>query len=625
MALSEDEELELLELEEEEYQDSLKQQAPIVKEQVEPIDIAKEEDTSYSMGKFVEDTGDVLSNIASIPSALYETGKFAIQQAPEEYQKIKQKPLQAAEQATKKFTKGMSLLNIPEELTLEAEKVYARNLPEFLGGLSEEEYKNIYEDRSTEDLIKATREREESLNKDFPLTGIVSELGGTTVTTAPMIALGLNPTLAYGGAAALKTGSEVLGKGGSFQEALREGSKQLATQAAADALTFGAGRMLAKGKEAIKKLPASQTLRSVGIDPENIKMLEKSKKVHKDPEVIAQELEKAGVAKAFRSKEAAVEALDNAIVRETSNLDNIIKKASNEIKASNPMLMSNVVDDIVKDIDDVVLKNLATNYGKVDEFDKIVYTVNLIKKELKNLGDVDATTSNKIPNFEQVNIKKREIGENVKKWDSSRDKLEQEALKDIYHIVNENLKKAAKNTSVGDSFAAQNQKIASLLTAQDLSKLKDSSIFSSLAKAIRNRPGEALTQLGIGGTVLATLLAKMGLPGIALALPPAYIVNKYGRSTLASGLRQAEKTLSSATRMAEPVIQTVKKATPAIKKSVDKVNILKQRFPDVYNKFSNVLDKAVIRGDSAVTATNYMLSQQYPEYREIMEQIDKEE
>jgi len=575
---------------------------------VEPVDVEKvEQETGYSMGKLYEDIGDVAGRVASMPGELYEFGKFAAREAGPEIRKIAEKPTEAAEAAALGAT-------ISPTTSAFVERAIAKLTPEFLGGMTPEEYRATYGDRALTDIAIQNIKKQEETTKEFPLTSAASKLLTSTAITAPAIAAAPAAltlpaaSAAFGvlgaGEAAEKTALET----GSTEKATREAGKTLATQAITDALTLGLGKTAkAAGKkviEAAKDAPTSRTLRAFGASPEQIEELRKTTSITKAPERVAQVLDETGVLKPFRTKSQLIKRLDDTIETESQKLGNIAKEVSQEVK---PEFVSKVVDDITKQVENQVLKKLAIEKGKVDFDDPIVKDITIKLKELRNIGE-EGLTGEKLPTFEQLNNKRKDLGQAVKQWEPGKTTEHQQALRDLYGIVKENLDSVAMMTDKGSDFVSQNNKLSSLYAAKSLTDTKSPGAAQVIIASLRRRPLESIGTIGAEAAIAGTALGAAGLPGFGIAVPAIFGARKIGPSAIATAARKAEKVIRPSVKTTRQLLDTAEKA-----------------FPETYKKFSSAIENAKSRGASAISAANYILSQQYPEYREMMEKVDKEE
>lgn len=571
----------------------------------EPVDIAKEEATGYNMDKFLSDTGDVLGRVASIPGDIYQAGKFAIEQAPQELEKIQQDPAGALKAAALAPT-------LSQNLSALVEKGIAKLDPT----LSSEAYQDLYGNRDIKDIAEQNRAMQEKVTADFPLTSMGSKMLTTTALAAPAIAAApaalaaAAPTVAYGTLGGIEAGEKKLNETGSLGEGLREGVKTLATQGVADAATMGLARAAKSGLQSLKKVPASQTLKSIGATSDEIAALEKSASFRPDksPESIAKQLEESGVVRAMRSKEGAASKLADAITTESTKLDDVVKNVSNKV---NPEFMGTMVDDIARTAEEQILKKLAVESGIVDPDHPVVKDIQRKLQELRNVGEENILTNRKNPTFEQIHNKKKEFGEAVRTWEAGRSDVHQKALRDLYGIVNEGLDMMVQSTDVGDAYKSQNSKLAKLFAAKKLADPKgDPKLLAETSSGLGlgGMASRTMRKYGPAGIAGAAATGLIGLPATVAALPAAYGVAKYGRSVVAAGARGAEKTLNFGAQNAAKALESAK-----------------MRFPEVYNKFAAVIENAAKRGDAAVSATNYMLSQQFPEYREMIENSKDEE
>jgi hypothetical protein len=177
-----------------------------------------------------------IDKIKSIPSSLVQAGKTLLN-SPQDVRRAKESPGEAASVAARGLASGASYLDIPEGLKLEGEKVIAKNLPEFLGGMSDEDYQNVYGRGDDQALINQNMIQEAKSRAKFPAIDLISRGTGFVA--------GGNPA-----SMVLKSGtqsaSRAFNEGESIPSALMEGGQ--------DAL-INAG--LTYGPQAVAKIPSA--------------------------------------------------------------------------------------------------------------------------------------------------------------------------------------------------------------------------------------------------------------------------------------------------------------------------------------------------------------------------------
>lgn len=606
----------------------------------EPVDVAKEEATGYSMDKFLSDTGDVLGRVASIPKDLinlpsavreaynapmskqYTAAQGDIDaeiarmrrdepgapelQMPDTEGRIRQKLIDRQISQDRAKAAGLAPA-ISQNLNALVEKGIAKaNVYNPFSDMTDEAYQDLYGNRDIKDIAEQNRAMQEKSTADFPLTSMGSKMLTTTALAAPAIAAApaalavAAPTAAYGTLGAIESGEKTYNETGSAGEALREGVKTLATQGVADAATMGLARAAKSGLQSLKKVPASQTLKSIGAKADDIAALE-TKSTNKSPEAIAKQLEESGVVRAMRSKASAASKLDEVITKESDKLAEAVKQVSNQV---DPQYMGTVVDDIARTAERDILGWLAKEKGIVDPDNPIVKDITSKIRELRNIGDDNILTNRKNPTFEQINNKRKDFGKAKRSWEQGRTDVHQQALEKLYFITRDGLNLVADSVDNPAGYRQQTDKVAKLLAAKQLTGIsKEPGIIKPAGdRGLQGSLVAGLRQYGLPGTLLATGAATIGLPATAAVALPVWAIGKYGRSTLAAGARGAEKTLNFGAQNAAKALE-----------------VAKTRFPEVYNKFASAIEAAASRGEAAVSATNYMLSQQFPEYREMIE------
>lgn len=551
-------------------------------------------ETAKSLQESDSSAGHILGKVMQAPMNLANLPAFIKQQAPKEWEKIKDNPAGAAKAAA--LAPAVS-----QTLNAAVEKGIAKLDPT----LSSDEYQALYGDRSLTDLAKANRAEQEKAMGEFPLTSMASKLATTTALAAPAIAVApavaavIAPTLAYGGIGAIESAEKKYEETGDIKKALTQGGEDLATQGILDVATLGAGKLLKKGVQSLKpaaleSAAARQTLKSIGASEDEIARL-------KNPELVSQELANQGAVGPLTSKKASNTLIKESLSKEGGKLETLVDDISNEVNKAPEAVIADSLDASIQKADKDILDPLR-KLGRND-LDPVVFDVKNRLQQIKNLGRSNYEAGSN-PTFKQLHEFKQNLGNEIK-WNRKTDSTHQQALEQLYHTLDEELDSVSNLTSKGDAYRAQNDKLSRLFTAKSMSDPKESSnLATALMGALKKHP---YSSLGLGGVALAKGATMVGLPAgasIAAVGIPAVAVAKYGRQAVAAGLRGAAKVSEKAT---------------------DVLTRVAASNPELLGKFAAPISQAVKRGPQAISATNFMLSQQYPEYRELMEKLQNQE
>lgn len=253
-----------------------------------------------------------IDKIKSIPSSLVQTGK-TILNIPQEASRVIDNPGQAADVAARGAAGAASWLDIPEGLKLEGEKAIARNLPESLGGISDQSYQDLYGNRDDQDLINQNMVSENKSRAKFPAVDLASRGVGFAAGNNPLSMIAKTGTQSV---------SRALNQGDSLPSALAEGGQDALIQTG---LTYG--------PQAITKVPSALESASSGLGSAAEKLAENA--------TGATGLQ----ASKFRDG-AGRELLDRGIVSFGDNPANIAKKAGAATEAA-----GTAIETALKDLD----------------------------------------------------------------------------------------------------------------------------------------------------------------------------------------------------------------------------------------------------------------------------------
>ncbi len=295
-----------------------------------------------------------LDKIKSIPSSIVQTGK-TLWNLPEDAAKPDQYPGQAASVAARGLVSGASFLDIPEGLKLEGEKVIAKNLPQALGGMSDEEYQGVYGRGDDQSLINQNIIQESKDRARFPSIDLGSRLAG--------FGLGQNPASMI-----LKTGtqsaSRALNQGDSLPTALKEGAE--------DSLIQGG---MTYGPQAIARIP--QALNSA------------SGKLASSAESLAENATGAtGLQKAKFRPGTGRELLDRGIVEFGDNPAAIAEKAGAAQSAAGDAIQSALEQLDQQGVTASIPNVVNVLQGKISELQKVPGNETIIARIKGDIGDL---------------------------------------------------------------------------------------------------------------------------------------------------------------------------------------------------------------------------------------------
>jgi hypothetical protein len=292
-----------------------------------------------------------VDKIKSIPGSLLQAGKTLIN-TPKDLRKAYDSPGQAVDVAARGLAGGASWLTIPEPLKLEGEKAIARNLPEALGGMSDEEYKNSYGNRDEQDLINQNIIHENTLRSKFPAVDLVSRGTGFVAGNNPLSMIAKTAT---------QSTSKALGEGDSIPNALLEGGQDALIQSA---LTYG--------PQAIAKIPNALNRLSRGLSSSAESLAENATgatavQAEKFRPGAGRELLDRGIVKFFDKPE-------DVAVRALGEMDNAQAVIDESLKSLDAKGVTASVDNVVSALESKIadLKQSAGNEGTIAQLEKSI-------------------------------------------------------------------------------------------------------------------------------------------------------------------------------------------------------------------------------------------------------------
>jgi hypothetical protein len=204
----------------------------------------------------------------------------------------------------------------------------------------------------------------------------------------------------------------------------------------------------------------------------------------------------------------------------------------------------------------------------------------LVKQIGNIIEDFKASGTTEVPLSKAEEIK-RGFGDKIKNWVDKEAGL---ANKEAYEAIRSQVeqKALAKNPELASKFI-QNKKDFGLL----------SPIEDAVSKAVNKQ-----NQSNMG------LVDKLGWGSSALSL-------MHGNPTVAAGM------------VAKTAIAP--RLTSSLAITADGISKILQSTPEVFGKYSSVLQKAAGRGAQALAASHYVLQQQDQQYRELMNKIQSED
>ncbi len=355
-----------------------------------------------------------IDKIKSIPGSIIQAGKTLIN-APDEFHKGAN-PLEAADVAARGLASGASWLTIPEGVKLEGEKAIARNLPQALGGISDEDYQNLYGNRSNEDLENQNAISEARSRAKFPAVDLASRAAGFSA--------GLNPA-----AMIAKTGtqsvSNALNQGDSIPRALLEGGE--------DSLIQGG---LTYGPQAITKIPDAMNYASNKLGSLSEKLAENATGA-------------TGLQASKFRPGAGRELLDRGIVSFGDSPANIAEKSG----AANAAAKA-TIDDALKSLDDrgvtVSVDNIVDEINKrIDKMKSDPAQSSVVRQLRNEIDNITETSSSEVP-ISAAEKTKRGYQDKVN-WVTPDSNPSNAAVSNVYKNAVENTAEAA-DPQIADKF-----------------------------------------------------------------------------------------------------------------------------------------------------------------------------
>lgn len=548
------------------------------------------------------------SKTMQFPRIVANLPGFIKEQAPKEWEAIKDNPATAGEHAAKRFSEGMSVLDIPDELQAEAEKQVGRYKDVLTGDRSVMDVfsgdPKGYEDVSTEELTARNQARDAQLQKDLPLTGAVSQLAGTGVLAGPAI-MAAGPASAIpvlGGIGAVQQATKTANEGGSFTKSVSEGVSTGGSSVLLDMATAGLGSKLKQGAQkfgtakGLREFSAEQALKSIGVKDAGIK------KMGNKAQAAGDELLESGVTKANRSKNAMQTQLTETLDKKSVDLDNTVRDVSNEFDAMPQPVVKTGTKLIQHELDKGPLEYLRQQGLTADSMDPAVRDMMEKMSQLNKLGQGNYGSSK--PTFQQLHEFKKRLGKEAN-FDTKRSQWHNEALKQAYTIVDNHLDEmASMSAKGGKAYKSTNQQLHNLLNAsKHVPVTPTDGITGAIEQIMQRYPvlrGAPTAAIAYAGSKALGL----GNAPAAAILGTAYVGGKYGRQAMAQG---------------------AKAAIPMAEKTHKAVNRAMSMLPPSLKRLQTPLANAIKRGPEAVTATNFVLSQQYPEYRDLIDKLKGED
>lgn len=626
----------------------------------------------------------LIGEVASIPGQVASLPGLIAKQAPKELETILQKPGEAAEFAAKKLAQSASIAGPQHGLSAAYEKYFVAPIWDKIRGqqgLKEALTTWVperYADRSVEDIAAQNIAHQKAQEEELPLTGLATSVAGP----AALQMAGIPFPVTLGG----QKFGEVLEQTGRPVEALAEGTKAaLLTELlnrGVGALIKGVKKAPGTIKEAISEKAAMNAAQSFGGTPSTIAKIGKERLAAAGEEAAA--LLEGGLPSKKTLQTRLSEKLDDLGQKIEQNVENI----STELAERQPSLVSGALDDIVLATERKVLQPLAENLGQ-ESFSPATFTVRQKLKELKRLGspleinekvlptspmapeflatikesykkygldfdafprkfreDVISRVSRELPTsvtksapvepiipkptFKQLNEFKKALGNEISSWEKMPheripDMATQRGLQTLYGEVKKALEDMAGLTSneQGLQYKQLKRSISNLKTIQK--------------PAFEGAKAQEAYELksDIPGTAEHSLRTlRYGLGKVLLPLQWMHdLSQRYGNPMGAHGYRALEGLIEGAetgvrkgaTKVGQTATTAARAASAAAFQKAPKIMTALQKMPNYFGPFTFALKKAASQGATSLGATSYMLHQQYPEYRDLLDKLEAEE
>lgn len=494
------------------------------------------------------------------------------------------------------FTGGFS-----DELAAGLEKGFAK-LPEFLGGMSDEEYASIYGNRDNDSLAQVYRDQKAKIAKDNPFAYNTGRMGGG-------VAQGILLRGALGSSGnALNTLPGLMGEGaalasiqsmgdatGDFSNRIQNVPEAAAYGAGAGALGYGAGKVLQKGAEGVSRgvdeLRELAFLKSIGGTKRELQGLINKKNI---PQLID---DTKDVIKPFRSFEAISDAAEKGasgigeeIGMAYQNIDEAIELAIQGGSRSGRSLQPTARDFIrqmARDLNASVGKDprLAPQFGNV---------LKDLQRRTLALGGPNRRLS-----LRDMNEIRSALGSKGYNLGRVMDSEGQQAFQQAERAIRGRIDSAIGQVDelgilpgAKEGMGELNRLYSNFKPVKDITE-------GEMGRRTANRLFGLSEQLGAGVGIGSELLSPDDSRSIEGGAGKA-VLGMLG----AAGVK----------RFGAPVAFT----------TMDAIKPFVQRMPELFGKYAPLLSQAIARGSQDYAVMNYVLSEKDPEYRMMMDRAQKE-
>lgn len=587
-----------------------------------------------------------------------------------------------AEVFTKNAAEGMSILDIPPELKAEAEKQIGRYKDVFTGDRSITDMfsgdPKGYEGKSSEDIAAANEKRDAEMDEKFPGAMVTGKLSGATALAGPAIAATGAPIASMATMGAVQGTSQKYNETGDIVESVKEGIENAATVPLTEGAVRLTGKALQSGKAITdKRAQLSEMLKRKSQESSAGQIITNEKKqagfAARDGKTgatreqeIGQTLKDEGITSSLnplknhkdklveiiKKKKAAGQELDDSL----KELDDAINNANlpdenitPSIKTTAPgpqkevILNKQELPGSKSASAEVVHESIDTRpFAQTGKYKRRFDDVEELAPDLVDQG-IPGVKGEVLPEnidgtFRQVETAITELEPRVIQVDQFRKSTVGRV--DPKQVAAEYRQSISKDPLSGASGVdphvervlklLENSGPMSLEKANDLIRGIDklsgfgkqnlpaqAEQFQGLRKVFNSRADQAAEQAAQATGKMETFQKFQKNNRVYGDLKDAY------KNSSSTGPREAS--LPKALEFipgAQSVGNYVKRTAP---RSLERLSRMVKSEPGRLGKWADKLGKATERGSKSLAATSYIISQQDPEYRKFLEELDKEE
>lgn len=479
---------------------------------------------------------------------------------------------------------GIPFMGAADNLAAGAEKGFAKVLPEFMGGMSSEDYQSVYGDRSNAELARTYMEQKERAKKESPAGFLTGEiLTGGAMTGG----LGFVPGAVAGGTLAAAdaygtTEGDILDKAKNAAEA---GIYSTGLSVAGGKAIDAAGDMIQNVPGALKNLANTQAFRSLGIQKKDAKrLLQDSNKFDR----VAQRLYDEDVIGFGSSYESIRDKLADRLTKHGLDIESAVKEAD-DIISKNPDLAKYQfdVDEFVNQARSRVVDPMKTNANFMTQAPKVESVIS---------GYDVLHKGQKLP-LEKAWNYRQQMDQGID-WDAlGNAPVVKKGVADVRNIMEEPIAGGVEGALAAGGSPNVNQYLSAKKAYGEL---------ATAAPVIENKVAGQLANRTVSPSDYA-----MGLGGVL-----QQSVKNPGSSNVEDGLK--------ATLFAMGHKMVRERGSSAIGVTANKLSkltsILNSPAASQLGEYAAPLMNAMQRGSNALSATHFTLMQNDPKYREMMNQ-----